>query len=244
MRRRRGSSSLQARASYSRPDRSYRSPSPPPGACRLPVAGRLMELLDERALAAPLVLVLQAWQRQGGQRWPLPQSKVDELLAKRQLVGTLSCCPPDGVRSASSLLAARLGWRLACPAREGSEPPDPHQRPGSLLTLAREGVTADAGATGRRSDADGARRSGRRAQPSQGLPPDGADATEPARRRTWPQLRLPAGAMRPMCAWLHRCGARPSATQHPPSLSAGGGPRLAGPAAGAAAPGAGLGAGR
>ncbi|HHO0937472.1 TPA: GNAT family N-acetyltransferase [Aeromonas hydrophila] len=96
-----------------------------------------MELLIERALWQPhWVLVLQAWQRQGG-RWLLLQSKVDERLPS-DTGGLWSCCPPDGVRSASSLLAAWLDGDLpAQPAR------DPSRQilisgSASLLTLARE----------------------------------------------------------------------------------------------------------
>lgn len=96
-----------------------------------------MELLIERALWQPhWAPVLQAWQRQGG-RWLLLQSKVDEGLPS-DAGGLWSCCPPDGVRSASSLLAAWLDGDLpAQPAR------DPSRQilisgSASLLTLARE----------------------------------------------------------------------------------------------------------
>ncbi|WP_323933568.1 GNAT family N-acetyltransferase [Aeromonas hydrophila] len=96
-----------------------------------------MELLIERALWQPhWAPMLQAWQRQGG-RWLLLQSKVDEGLPS-DAGGLWSCCPPDGVRSASSLLAAWLDGDLpAQPAR------DPSRQilisgSASLLTLARE----------------------------------------------------------------------------------------------------------
>lgn len=96
-----------------------------------------MELLIERALWQPhWAPVLQAWQRQGG-RWLLLQSKVDEGLPS-DIGGLWSCCPPDGVRSASALLAAWLDGDLpAQPAR------DPSRQilisgSASLLTLARE----------------------------------------------------------------------------------------------------------
>ncbi|MFM5112891.1 GNAT family N-acetyltransferase [Aeromonas hydrophila] len=96
-----------------------------------------MELLIERALWQPhWAPVLQAWQRQGG-RWLLLQSKVDEGL-QSDTGGLWSCCPPDGVRSASTLLAAWLDGDLpAQPAR------DPSRQilisgSASLLTLARE----------------------------------------------------------------------------------------------------------
>ncbi|WP_336988064.1 GNAT family N-acetyltransferase [Aeromonas hydrophila] len=96
-----------------------------------------MELLIERALWQPhWAPVLQAWQRQGG-RWLLLQSKADEGLPS-DIGGLWSCCPPDGVRSASALLAAWLDGDLpAQPAR------DPSRQilisgSASLLTLARE----------------------------------------------------------------------------------------------------------
>ncbi|MBO0407132.1 GNAT family N-acetyltransferase [Aeromonas hydrophila] len=96
-----------------------------------------MELLIERALWQPhWAPVLQAWQRQGG-LWLLLQSKVDEGLPS-DAGGLWSCCPPDGVRSASALLAAWLDGDLpAQPAR------DPSRQilisgSASLLTLARE----------------------------------------------------------------------------------------------------------
>ncbi|HHQ4455561.1 GNAT family N-acetyltransferase [Aeromonas hydrophila] len=96
-----------------------------------------MELLIERALWQPhWAPVLQAWQRQGG-RWLLLQNKVDERLPS-DTGGLCSCCPPDGVRSASALLAAWLDGDLpAQPAR------DPSRQilisgSASLLTLARE----------------------------------------------------------------------------------------------------------
>ncbi|MDX7757594.1 GNAT family N-acetyltransferase [Aeromonas hydrophila] len=96
-----------------------------------------MELLIERALWQPhWAPVLQAWQRQGG-RWLLLQSKADEGLPS-DTGGLWSCCPPDGVRSASALLAAWLDGDLpAQPAR------DPSRQilisgSASLLTLARE----------------------------------------------------------------------------------------------------------
>lgn len=96
-----------------------------------------MELLIERALwQSHWAPVLQAWQRQGG-RWLLLQSKADEGLPS-DIGGLCSCCPPDGVRSASSLLAAWLDGDLpAQPAR------DPSRQilisgSASLLTLARE----------------------------------------------------------------------------------------------------------
>lgn len=96
-----------------------------------------MELLIERALWQPhWAPVLQAWQRQGG-RWLLLQSKVDERL-QSDTGGLWSGCPPDGVRSASALLAAWLDGDLpAQPAR------DPSRQilisgSASLLTLARE----------------------------------------------------------------------------------------------------------
>ncbi|HAU4876082.1 TPA: GNAT family N-acetyltransferase [Aeromonas hydrophila] len=96
-----------------------------------------MELMIERALWQPhWAPVLQAWQRQGG-RWLLLQSKANELLPS-DTGGLWSCCPPDGVRSASALLAAWLDGDLpAQPAR------DPSRQilisgSASLLTLARE----------------------------------------------------------------------------------------------------------
>ncbi|CAJ1853393.1 hypothetical protein CKOHBEJN_01429 [Aeromonas hydrophila] len=96
-----------------------------------------MELLIERALwQSHWAPVLQAWQRQGG-RWLLLQSKVDEGLPS-DIGGLWSCYPPDGVRSASALLAAWLDGDLpAQPAR------DPSRQilisgSASLLTLARE----------------------------------------------------------------------------------------------------------
>ncbi|MBQ4673220.1 GNAT family N-acetyltransferase [Aeromonas dhakensis] len=96
-----------------------------------------MELLIERALWQPhWVLVLQAWQRQG-HGWQLLQSKVDECLPS-DTGGLWSCCPPDGVRSASALLAAWLDGDLP-----GQQAVDPSRQllisgSASLLTLARE----------------------------------------------------------------------------------------------------------
>ncbi|MFM4907841.1 GNAT family N-acetyltransferase [Aeromonas dhakensis] len=96
-----------------------------------------MELLIERALWQPhWAPVLQAWQRQG-HGWQLLQSKVDECLPSD--TGRLwSCCPPDGVRSASALLAAWLDGDLP-----GQQAVDPSRQilisgSASLLTLARE----------------------------------------------------------------------------------------------------------
>ncbi|HDZ8913961.1 TPA: GNAT family N-acetyltransferase [Aeromonas hydrophila] len=96
-----------------------------------------MELLIERALWQPhWAPVLQAWQRQGG-LWLLLQSKVDEGLPS-DAGGLWSCCPPDGVRSASALLAAWLDGDL--PAQPAREPSRQILISGSasLLTLARE----------------------------------------------------------------------------------------------------------
>ncbi|MEL1221077.1 GNAT family N-acetyltransferase [Aeromonas hydrophila] len=96
-----------------------------------------MELLIERALWQPhWAPVLQAWQRQGG-RWLLLQSKVDERLPS-DTGGLWSCCPPDGVHSASALLAAWLDGDL--PAQPERDPSRQILISGSasLLTLARE----------------------------------------------------------------------------------------------------------
>ena len=96
-----------------------------------------MELLIERALWQPhWAPVLQAWQRQG-HGWQLLQSKVDEGLPS-DTGGLWSCCPPDGVRSASALLAAWLDGDLP-----GQQAVDPSRQilisgSSSLLTLARE----------------------------------------------------------------------------------------------------------
>lgn len=96
-----------------------------------------MELLIERALWQPhWAPVLQAWQRQG-HGWQLLQSKVDERLPS-DAGGLWSCCPPDGVRSASALLAAWLDGDLP-----GQQAVDPSRQilicgSASLLTLARE----------------------------------------------------------------------------------------------------------
>ncbi|MFM5377206.1 GNAT family N-acetyltransferase [Aeromonas dhakensis] len=96
-----------------------------------------MELLIERALWQPhWAPVLQAWQRQG-HGWQLLQSKVDECLPS-DTGGLWSCCPPDGVRSASALLAAWLDGDLP-----GQQAVDPSRQilisgSASLLTLARE----------------------------------------------------------------------------------------------------------
>lgn len=96
-----------------------------------------MELLIERALWQPhWAPVLQAWQRQG-HGWQLLQSKVDERLPS-DTGGLWSCCPPDGVRSASALLAAWLDGDLP-----GQQAVDPSRQilisgSASLLTLARE----------------------------------------------------------------------------------------------------------
>ncbi|MFQ2345179.1 MULTISPECIES: GNAT family N-acetyltransferase [Aeromonas] len=96
-----------------------------------------MELLIERALWQPhWAPVLQAWQRQG-HSWQLLQSKVDECLPS-DTGGLWSCCPPDGVRSASALLAAWLDGDLP-----GQQAVDPSRQilisgSASLLTLARE----------------------------------------------------------------------------------------------------------
>ncbi|MDH0345122.1 GNAT family N-acetyltransferase [Aeromonas dhakensis] len=96
-----------------------------------------MELLIERALWQPhWAPVLQAWQRQG-HGWQLLQSKVDEGLPS-DTGGLWSCCPPDGVRSASALLAAWLDGDL--PGQQAVEPSRQILISGSasLLTLARE----------------------------------------------------------------------------------------------------------
>lgn len=96
-----------------------------------------MELLIERALWQPhWAPVLQAWQRQG-HGWQLLQSKVDERLPN-DTGGLWSCCPPNGVRSASALLAAWLDGDLP-----GQQAVDPSRQilvsgSSSLLTLARE----------------------------------------------------------------------------------------------------------
>lgn len=96
-----------------------------------------MELLIERALWQPhWAPVLQAWQRQG-HGWQLLQSKVDEGLPS-DTGGLWSCCPPDGVCSASALLAAWLDGDLP-----GQQAVDPSRQilicgSASLLTLARE----------------------------------------------------------------------------------------------------------
>ncbi|WP_421183745.1 GNAT family N-acetyltransferase [Aeromonas dhakensis] len=96
-----------------------------------------MELLIERALWQPhWAPVLQAWQRQG-HGWQLLQSKVDERLPS-DTGGLWSCCPPDGVCSASALLAAWLDGDLP-----GQQAVDPSRQilicgSASLLTLARE----------------------------------------------------------------------------------------------------------
>lgn len=96
-----------------------------------------MELLIERALWQPhWAPVLQAWQRQG-HGWQLLQNKVDERLPS-DTGGLWSCCPPDGVRSASALLAAWLDGDLP-----GQQAVDPSRQilisgSASLLTLARE----------------------------------------------------------------------------------------------------------
>lgn len=96
-----------------------------------------MELLIERALWQPhWAPVLQAWQRQG-HGWQLLQSKVDERLPS-DAGGLWSCCPPNGVRSASALLAAWLDGDLP-----GQQAVDPSRQilisgSASLLTLARE----------------------------------------------------------------------------------------------------------
>ncbi|MFA7820483.1 GNAT family N-acetyltransferase [Aeromonas dhakensis] len=96
-----------------------------------------MELLIECALWQPhWAPVLQAWQRQG-HGWQLLQSKVDERLPS-DTGGLWSCCPPDGVRSASALLAAWLDGDLP-----GQQAVDPSRQilisgSASLLTLARE----------------------------------------------------------------------------------------------------------
>ncbi|AHV35901.1 GNAT family N-acetyltransferase [Aeromonas dhakensis] len=96
-----------------------------------------MELLIERALWQPhWAPVLQAWQRQG-HGWQLLQSKVDECLPS-DTGGPWSCCPPDGVRSASALLAAWLDGDL--PGQQAVDPSRQILVSGStsLLTLARE----------------------------------------------------------------------------------------------------------
>lgn len=96
-----------------------------------------MELLIERALWQPhWAPVLQAWQRQG-HGWQLLQSKVDERLPS-DTGGLWSCCPPDGVRSASALLAAWLDGDL--PGQQAVDPSRQILVSGStsLLTLARE----------------------------------------------------------------------------------------------------------
>ncbi|MFM4921109.1 GNAT family N-acetyltransferase [Aeromonas dhakensis] len=96
-----------------------------------------MELLIERALWQPhWAPVLQSWQRQG-HGWQLLQSKVDEGLPS-DTGGLWSCCPPDGVRSASALLAAWLDGDL--PGQQAVEPSRQILISGSasLLTLARE----------------------------------------------------------------------------------------------------------
>ncbi|MGY3911111.1 GNAT family N-acetyltransferase [Aeromonas piscicola] len=96
-----------------------------------------MELLIERALWQPdWAQVLQAWQRQG-HRWQLLLSKEAEshLTEEDDLWST---CRPDGLLSATSLLAAWLDGDLSA---------DPHLDPScqilisaspSLLTLAKE----------------------------------------------------------------------------------------------------------
>ncbi|MGL6619595.1 hypothetical protein ACSZN6_20160 [Aeromonas hydrophila] len=87
-------------------------------------------------MAAPLGTGAAGLATAGG-RWLLLQSKVDEGLSS-DTGGLWSCCPPDGVRSASALLAAWLDGDLpAQPAR------DPSRQilisgSASLLTLARE----------------------------------------------------------------------------------------------------------
>ncbi|WP_421173485.1 GNAT family N-acetyltransferase [Aeromonas dhakensis] len=96
-----------------------------------------MELLIERALWQPhWTPVLRAWQRQG-HGWQLLQSKVDERLPS-DAGGLWSCCPPDGVRSASALLAAWLDGDL--PGQQAVDPSRQILISGSapLLTLARE----------------------------------------------------------------------------------------------------------
>lgn len=96
-----------------------------------------MELLIERALWQPhWAPVLQAWQRQG-HGWQLLQSKVDERLPN-DTGGLWSCCPPDGVCSASALLAAWLDGDL--PGQQAVDPSRQILISGSpsLLTLARE----------------------------------------------------------------------------------------------------------
>ncbi|OZG42231.1 GNAT family N-acetyltransferase [Aeromonas sp. A35_P] len=96
-----------------------------------------MELLIERALWQPhWAPVLQAWQRQG-HGWQLLQSKVDERLPS-DTGGLWSCCPPDGVCSASALLAAWLDGDL--PGQQAVDPSRQILVSGStsLLTLARE----------------------------------------------------------------------------------------------------------
>lgn len=96
-----------------------------------------MELLIERALWQPhWAPVLQAWQRQG-HGWQLLQSKVDERLPS-DAGGLWSCCPPDGVCSASALLAVWLDGDL--PGQQAVEPSRQILVSGSasLLTLARE----------------------------------------------------------------------------------------------------------
>ncbi|MEZ6972146.1 MULTISPECIES: GNAT family N-acetyltransferase [Aeromonas] len=96
-----------------------------------------MELLIERALWQPhWAPVLQAWQRQG-HGWQLLQSKVDECLPS-DAGGLWSCCPPDGVCSASALLAAWLDGDL--PGQQAVDPSRQILISGStsLLTLARE----------------------------------------------------------------------------------------------------------
>ena len=87
-------------------------------------------------MAAPLGAGAAGLATAGG-RWLLLQSKADEGLPS-DISGLWSCCPPDGVRSASALLAAWLDGDLpAQPAR------DPSRQilisgSASLLTLARE----------------------------------------------------------------------------------------------------------
>lgn len=96
-----------------------------------------MELLIERALWQPhWAPVLQAWQRQG-HRWQLLLSKEAESHLAEE--GALwSACRPDGLLSATSLLAAWLDGDLIADVQADPSRQILISASASLLTLARE----------------------------------------------------------------------------------------------------------